>query len=117
MKTNTEFKNFMIKRTDGRPVGFKGIVLGRSDESFNNAHPGYSGRVGRADSLILYKTSGGNYVAQWDRDTCWQGERSTTEVEVCKNLEQVMDFFGHSRLAQELYADANLEEQTCEEVA
>jgi len=108
--------DYVVKRTGKRPLRFKGAVLGRADESFNNAHPDYSGAAGRADSLILYITSGGNYVAQWDRNTRWQGQHDKTYAELCRTWDEVMTFFGHSRLAQELYADANLEASTCEEV-
>jgi len=99
----TELTTIIIQRTNERSLRFRGLLLGKSGSSFDNSHPDYSGRTGRRETLYLYSTSGGNYVAVRENETQWQGEHDTTEAKLCKTVDEVVDFLGCGRIAQHLY--------------
>lgn len=63
---------------------------------------------GRWTVLKLYKTKGGKYVCQSIGRTCWEGETDRYSGEVCNTEAEVIAFFGHGRLAKELYHEAGL---------
>ena len=67
--TTEQLQTFTIKRTDERSLRFRGVLLGKNGSSFNNASPDYSGQTGRRETLYLYSTSGGNYVAVREKET------------------------------------------------
>ena len=101
--TTEQLSTIIIQRTNERSLRFKGVLLGKSGSSFNNSHPDYSGQTGRRETLYLYSTSGGNYVAVKERETQWQGDHDTTETKLCKTTDEVVDFLGCGRIAQHLY--------------
>lgn len=98
-----QLQTFTIKRTDERSLRFRGVLLGKNGSSFNNASPDYSGQTGRRETLYLYSTSGGNYVAVKEKETQWQGDHDTTEAKLCKTVDEVVEFLGCGRVAQYLY--------------
>lgn len=101
--TTEQLQTITIKRTDKRSLRFKGILLGQSASSFSYLSPDSSGRTGQRETLYLYSTSGGNYVAVKERETQWQGEHDIIEAKLCKTVDEVVDFLGCGRVAQYLY--------------
>ena len=101
--TTEQLQTITIKRTDERSLRFRGVLLGKNGSSFNNASPDYSGQTGRRETLYLYSTSGGNYVAVKERGTQWQGEHNIIEAKLCKTIDEVVNFLGCGRVAQYLY--------------
>lgn len=114
MSDTTPAEQHEVQRDGGRPLRFKGWRIGRTKNSWDTAHPDYSGSTGRCQELRLYRTVSGKYVCQRIGYSQWQGERTRYEAEVCADLEAVMAFFGHGRLAKDLYEAADLD--TAEEV-
>jgi len=105
----------VLERDKERPIRFKGWLLGAASNSWDTASPDFSGSTGRRQALALYETEGGKYVCERVGFSQWQGERTRHEGAVCTTIEEVMAFFGHGRLAKELYDDAGLD--TAEDVA
>ena len=106
--TTEQLPTFIIKRTNERSLRFRGVLLGQSGSSFHNSHPDYSGRTGRRETLYLYSTSGGNYVAVKENETQWQGDHDTTEAKLCKTADEIVNFLGCGRVAQHLYDICNI---------
>lgn len=102
-------ENWVVNR-DGEPdLKFTGDMLASASSSANQASPDYSGSTGRWVELKLFRTSGGNYVCSQVSKTQWQGEQDGYSGAVCKSIEEVFTFFGHGKLAKEIYADAGLD--------
>lgn len=73
----TKIEEFELERDSGAALSFKGECLAKAASSDNNASGSlYSGRTGR-----------------------WQGERDSHHANVCANNGEVIEFFGHNRLA------------------
>jgi hypothetical protein len=106
----------LVRRDDAADIRFDGEQLARVN---NHSHDGQ--RSNRWLVLELYRTAGGSLVCQRIGRTIWQGERDRYEGAVCVADEarsaerQVIDFFGYSDLAKELYSAAGLDaEETIE---
>lgn len=62
----------------------------------------------RWTELHLYRTRGGKYVCQRVGKSTLIGEHTRYDGRVCERKEDIIEFFGHSRLAKELYRKANI---------
>lgn len=91
---------FKLNVTNGRPVKFKGELVATDRTEIG---------TGRFIKLALYKTSGGNFVGQKILITQWQGEKDQHFVELCKDIESVIAFFGLGDQAKEIYAEADID--------
>lgn len=60
---------------------------------------------GRWRVLRLFRTKGGKYICQSIGRTQWIGEEDRVSAAVCETKEDVIEFFGHTDLAKELYAE------------
>jgi hypothetical protein len=58
--------------------------------------------------LTLYVTKGGSYVCHREDCTQWQGSRDSNEAKVCSTIDEVVEFFGQSQLAKQLYERAKI---------
>lgn len=100
----SDAKTFTLAIDYAPSIRFTGELVAsvaNSDEEVMGSS--YSGQVGRWTVLSLYKTKGEKYVCYQVDYTRWQGERDRIRGEVCETLTEVKEFFGHSRLAGELY--------------
>jgi hypothetical protein len=97
-----------VQRDGDRDIEFDGELIAEAETSANNASPDYSGDTGRWTELQLYRTKAGKFVASCVSRTQWQGERDTHEAAVCENEADVVDFFGHGRLAKHIFGAAEI---------
>src|SRR6478735_8631391 len=97
------FEEFEIERDDAPSLKFVGkwLASASSKSAYNNN--------GRWTVLRLYKTRGGKHIASKEGITCWQGEHNRFSAAVCNDFEAVKKFFGHGRLAKEIYEDAGID--------
>lgn len=63
----------------------------------------------RWTELNVWKTKGGRYVCQQIGHTQWANETTRYSAKVCEDLEEVIEFFGHGRLAKDLYFSAGID--------
>lgn len=98
-----------LKRTNDRALTFSGNLLASAQSSFNNASDRWSGQTGIRHTLNVWKTDGGNWVAQRITESQWEGSKTEYEAAVFGDTEKLSQFFGFGRLAQELYDRANIE--------
>lgn len=101
-----------VKNDNGSDIKFTGEEVASAASSADTAHPDYSGMTGRSTTLRLYRTKAAKYVGERVEHTQWQGEHDTHEACVCESEAEVIEFFGHDRLAKELYNDADIEDVT-----
>jgi hypothetical protein len=102
------FSRQIVGRSGDRDLSFEGALIAKVRSSPNNASSDYSGRVGRWATFALYITKSENYVCEQVDHTQWDGEDEHYSAAVCKNVDQIIEFFGHSKLANELYATAEI---------
>ena len=100
----SEMEQFTVERDGARPLKFTGELLAEAATS-----PNTSGTTGRWQELSLYRTKAGKYVCQQIGFTQWQGEHDRYSAAVCDDVDSVMEFFGHGRLAKDLYDLAGLD--------
>ncbi len=98
--------------TDGPALRFTGELIGSAASSDNNALLNYSGSTGCWTELALYRTARGKLICYRIDRTRWQGEHDRFTGKVCESEAEVIEFFGHGRIAQELYEDAGIENVT-----
>lgn len=93
-------EQFTVTVDDGPDIRFKGerIALASTEED-----------CGRWMELALYRTAGGKFVCAQSHFTKWQGEADSHTATVCENHAGVIEFFGHDRLAKEIYNDAGID--------
>jgi|SRR6185437_862308 len=91
---------FKLNVTNSRPIKFKGELISEDKTQIG---------TGRFIKLALYKTSGGNFVCQKIEITQWAGERDQHFVEICKDIESVVGFFGLDDQAKEIYTEAGID--------
>lgn len=102
---------------DGKPnLRFVGRMLGEVQNSSIQANPRFSGSVGSWQELRVYMTVGGQYVCQEIKYEvgCDKPEFSKSRVVVRKEKKQLIEFFGWSQWAKELYGLLDLD--TCEDI-
>ena len=102
-------QTYTVKNDNGRDIKFTGDFIGYAATSDDSARSDYSGSLGRWTELILYRTSGGKYVASIVNHSNWDGERDSHDAVVCETQEEVIEFFGDGQLSKELYADAEID--------
>lgn len=86
-------------------VKFQGELL--ADASNRYSKNPYNGET-RWNEIYLYKTVGGNLVAQTVGRSQWQGEVDRYKVKVCKTEQEVIDFLGFSDSAKHIYKEAGI---------
>jgi len=89
----------IVKRDNELDIEFDGELVGsvKSEE-----------KTGRWTELSVYKTHGGKYVCEKKGCTKWAGESTRFSGAVCESIDKVIQFFGASRLAKELYAECDI---------
>ena len=60
--------------------------------------------------MVLYQTAGNSFICHKIEFTQWMNEKNYHTGKVCKTTEEIIDFFGFSRLAKDLYAEAKIDE-------
>lgn len=106
-----DMEKITISRDNEPSLRFSGELVASTSSSADKAMgSSYSGQAGRWTELKLYKTVGGKYVCQSVGRTCWEGERDRYSAAVCDDIAGVIEFFGHRWLAQDLYAEAGIED-------
>lgn len=60
--------------------------------------------------LALYQTKRGKYICHSIMRTIWDGGSDQFDGKTCQTLEEVKEFFGHDRLAKELYSEASIDD-------
>jgi hypothetical protein len=99
-----------IERDNEPNLRFRGKKLATARNSANNAARNYSGQTGRWMELTIWKTSSGKYVCQSIGYSQWQGEHTRYKAAVAIDEAGVIAFFGHGRLAKELYEEAGFDD-------
>jgi hypothetical protein len=114
-ETEMSWKETIVDR-DGEPaIKFLGVEIASACDCGDRGHPNYSGSTGRWTVLNLFRTKGGKLVCERIERTQWQGEHDQHSGLVCESERDVIEFFGHGRLAKAVYAEANI--NTAVEVA
>jgi hypothetical protein len=57
-------------------------------------------------TMTLYQTKGGDYVCYLDKVALGGEERDLQKFKICKSRKEVVEFFGYSTTAYELYDEA-----------
>lgn len=102
-------ENITIYRSNARNIRFIGEKIASVSSSPNNACSNYSGATGYWTSLRLYQTASGVIVCEKIEHTQWIGEKDHYSGKVCKNVEEVIDFFGYGWLAKDLYDESEID--------
>jgi len=90
-------------------VRFCGSLLAyAADSCETSSGSNYSGDPARWTELRLYKTNNGKLICHRTNCTQWANEKDQYSGKVCENTDEVVGFFGYSRIAKELYAEANI---------
>lgn len=102
MTTNNdnELELITLDNDNAPDVSFNGWLLADSSNRYESGP--YNERT-RWMELSLYKTAGGNLVAQTVGRSLWQGEVDRYKVKICKTEQEVIDFFGFSDSAKNIY--------------
>jgi hypothetical protein len=100
----SDMETFTLKIDNAPSIRFTGELVAEVDNSSS------SSSSGRWTELALYKTKGGKYVCHHIACTNWVNQQDRYRGEVCENLDQVRDFFGHKWLSKELYDRAGIED-------
>lgn len=97
-----EMREITVERDNAADLRFTGVNLAwaSSKDPYNNG--------GRWTELALYKTKGGKFVCAEVGRTCWQGEHYRFGGAVCETEQEVIKYFGHGRLAKEIYEVAGI---------
>lgn len=103
-----DWTKFTIERDDKPALTFTGVKVASAWSYGDSGHPDFSGSVGRWTVLKLYRTQGGKLVCERIERTQWQGEHDKHEGVVFESEREVVEFFGHGRVAKELYAEADI---------
>lgn len=114
-ESEMDWKKFTVERDDEPAITFTGVEIASTWSCGDRGHPNYSGSTGRWTVLNLYRTKGGKLVCERIERTQWQGEHDQHEGVVCETEREIIEFFGHGRLAKELYSEADI--NTAVEVA
>ena len=91
-KERTMSETIIIRRTGQAPLRVRGEVIAKSESSWNNASPGYSGSAGRKQTVRIIKTASVKYVVAILHETQWQGEHDTEEANVLTSLQECIAY-------------------------
>lgn len=110
-------ETIIIRRTGQAPLRVRGEEIAKSESSWNNASPGYSGSTGRKQRVRIIKTAKGKFVVAILHETQWQGEHDTDEASILPSLKEVVAYLSghvpnwmHEELIQDLGEEAVAEE-------
>lgn len=110
-------KRYVVKRSGQTPLAFEGEVLASFATSFDRAHPDYSGRPGRAESVTVYRTKGGKYVVAVAHLTCWQGGHDHYDAQVFGSLSSALNYLAFEADVPEWVVDEIIDQLGAEAVA
>jgi hypothetical protein len=99
-----------VPKDEGKGARFTGELVSEACSSPNRMNRFFSGSSGRWKVLRLYKTKGGKFVCQSIGCTQHQGEKDRYDFAVCESDAEVIEFFGHSDLAKEIYLAAGIDD-------
>jgi hypothetical protein len=100
----SEQKTYTVPR-DGKPdLRFEGEELASASTKTIDG-PGQN----RFYRFTLFKTSKGKYVCHTEYVTYWQNEDGTSEAMICDTVQDVIECFGFSDSAKEMYAEAGFD--------
>lgn len=98
-------KEYTIERSNGIPLSFSGQIVARVSSGPKN---GEATHKKRWTVLILYKTTGGQYVCSQIGKTQIEGEQERVKAIVAKDAAAIIDFFGAGPLAAALYRELGI---------
>lgn len=107
---DSDMQTFTLEIDNAPNLRFTGELVATT-QSFDDMSAGrrYSGFRGCWTELELYKTKGGKFICHQVERSCWVGVRDRYSGKVCETHEDVKEFFGQGWLAQDLYANANID--------
>jgi hypothetical protein len=92
--------------TEKRPIAANVQLVCNISTSNNNAHPDYSGSVGRCRESWMYVTSAGQLILRRSDYTQWQGELDRNYAYVFSTLDELKKFLdGLSGRAERMLID------------
>lgn len=94
-------KEYVIERNNGIPLSFTGQIVARVS---SGPEGGRGTHKPRWTVLILYKTSGGQFVCSQIGKTQIVGEKERVKAIVATTEQEITDFFGIGPLAAALYS-------------
>ncbi|WP_029889833.1 hypothetical protein [Polycyclovorans algicola] len=92
----------------GPHIQFTGEIVAEVQSSGEFGHK-FSGEIGSWTVLALYRTIGGRYICQLAEMNIIQGRANRIRAVVVDEITQVREFFGEGWLADELYAEIEVE--------
>jgi hypothetical protein len=100
---DTTMETYTITNDNAADIRFTGehLATASSKDPYNNG--------GRWTVLRLYRTTSGKFICQEEGVTQWQGERDRSKAAVCATEKNVIEFFGHGRLAKDIYIEAGID--------
>lgn len=96
----SEFRAYQLHNDNAPDVRCEAKVLGQVNRPFMNL---------RSEIFTVLETKGGKKLAVKTGLSMVPGERSRQSVKVAESDADVVEFFGHGRLAKELYETINLD--------
>lgn len=108
-------QTYVVKRTGQAPLRFRGEVVATAESSPDRAHPYYSGSPGRWESVTIYRTAKGRYIAAIKYGTLWQGEVDTYDAAVFGTLAKAVEWLQY-KLSSRVF-DWLIQELPQEEIA
>jgi len=81
-------EKYVISRTGDVPLKFEGILIAESDGKWAAGKD-----QNRWHNLRIYRTSKGNFVAELEYLTCWQGELGFHAATVCGSASEAAEWF------------------------
>lgn len=99
LKETKYMKNYTVERDNDRAIKFTGEQIASATDS----------TTGGRETMNLYRTQQGKYICETIVDTYSQGNIwSSYNGAVREREDEVIEFFGLSSQAKELYAEANI---------
>lgn len=98
----TDMETIEVKNDNAPNIRFTGeeVAQVNSKSAYNDG--------GRWTVLKLYRTKSGKFICQSIGRTQWQGETDRYSAQVAEDHAGVIEFFGHGRLAKDLYREADI---------
>lgn len=89
-------KRFWLITGDGETISCLGRLLAQTEGPLDSSDDGWV-------RFALYKLVDGGYACRWYQHTTFESEDPTYGASVCDSKEEVIEFFGDSDPAEELY--------------
>jgi len=93
-------ETYTVERDNERTIKFKGEQIGSASTAEH---------LCRWTELALYQTTAGKYICEKIDRTNWQGEENTYSGAICESTKEVMEYFGMTWVAKELYDEAGID--------